>query len=140
MKDGTLRMSINFFILKSYDKTKSIDFYLENFADEYDEKIEGADLSEELQEFLYKNKERFCDEIEVLLKLDPYGDVILKEDEIKKIYSLGDTVLRFNKEIFKEYDNSVKDEEEKASSFFIEIKKICEKALSENRTIIAIGD
>jgi hypothetical protein len=133
-------VSINFFILKSYDKRKSIDFYLENFAYEYDEKIEGADLREELQKFLYKNKERFCDEIEVLLKLDPYGDVILKEDEIKKICSLGDTVLRFNQEMLKEYDNSVKEEEEKASSFFIEIKKICEKALSENRTIIAIGD
>lgn len=136
-------MGINFFIIKSYDKTKSIEFYLENFASEYDEETKGADLSEELQEFLYKNKERFCDEIEVLLKLDPYGDVILKEDEIKKIHNLCDTILRLNQDILEEYDNKMKEEDEEeaeTSSFFIEIKKICEKALSENRKIIAVGD
>lgn len=133
-------MSMNFFILKSYDETKSIDFYLKNFDDEYDKNEKSADLSEELQEFLYKNKKRFCDEIEALLKLDPYGDKILNEDEIKKICSLSDTILRFNQDILKEYDIKVKEEEEEASLFFIEIKSICEKALSKNRKIIAVGD
>lgn len=133
-------MSINFFILKSYDETKSIEFYLKNFADEYDEKIKGVDLSEELQEFLYKNKERLCDEIEILLKLDPYDDAILNENEIKKIYSLSDVILKLNEDILKEYDNQMTEEDEEASSFFIEIKKICATALSENRKIIAVGD
>jgi hypothetical protein len=110
-----------------------IDFYVTNSLSEYDEKSNSIDMSEELQNFFYKNKEKFPDEIEILLNLDPYGDYILCDAEIQKIYKFCDTILKGD--YFKEYEDK-----EEAASFSIGIKELCKKALSDNKKIIAVGD
>lgn len=110
-----------------------IDFYMLNLLNEYDKKDECIDMSEELQSFIYKNKEKFSDDINILLELDPYDDSILIRDEIQKIYNLCGSIL--DNDIIKMYED-----EEEAYLFFTEIKKICKKALEKDRKIIAIGD
>lgn len=110
-----------------------IDFYMLNTLNEYNPKDKCVDMSEELQSFLYKNKEKFSDDINILLELDPYDDSVLNSDEIQKIYTLCDSILKSN--IINMYED-VKE----AWLFFTEIKSMCQKSLEKEQRIIAIGD
>lgn len=110
-----------------------IDFYMLNTLNEYNPKDKCVDMSEELQSFLYKNKEKFSDDINILLELDPYDDSVLNSDEIQKIYSLSESILKSN------IINMYSDEQE-AWLFFTQIKSMSQKALEKEQRIIAIGD
>lgn len=115
------------------DIVMEIDFCMMNTLNKYNPKDKCVDMSEELQSFLYKNKEKFSDDINILLELDPYDDSILNSDEIQKIYSLCEGILKSN--IINMYDD-----EQEARLFFTEIESMSKKALEKEQRIIAIGD
>lgn len=110
----------------------SLDFYRAKSKDEINFNEEFVSLEEELQQFLYKNRDRIRYDTECIYKIDPYGDTELDCCNIKKIMNL--CVALQTEECLSDY------EEEDAVDVFSDLEQLCKNAIEGNQNIFAIGD
>lgn len=113
-----------------------VDFWILKKLNKYECEDGWVCMSEEVQAFLYKNRQKSPQDITVLLRIDPYGQDILNKNKIKKIYDLSECVLKSN--IIS--SNSLNEHEQEAYLFFVEIKEFMKRALEEEKIVMALGD
>ncbi|URA10624.1 hypothetical protein [Thermospira aquatica] len=104
-----------------------INLYVANDLNEAAKSKEYIEITEEIFNYLVKNKNNFPEAINLITELDPYNDKIYSEQEIKDL--LGLTLE------FKAIDKG-----NEIGKFMLELKKLCESALSQGKLIIAVGD
>ena len=105
----------------------AVTFYIANSIEETKNSHSWLQFEEEVHEFLYQNKNLIGDAIEVLVDLDPYGDKVFSKEEMPLLVSLCDVLTN-------EFNTSAVIEFSKG------LKEFCEKALTEGKTIVALGD
>lgn len=111
----------------------SLDFYRAKEKDEIDFNDEFVGLEEELQEFLYKNRDRIKCNVECIYAIDPYGDTQLDCESIEKI--MGVCRVMKTDECLSSYED-----ESEAIEVFADLEQLCKKAIECNQNVFAIGD
>ncbi len=126
-------MGINLYIAKSID-------------DIYKGKVfSDVRLEDNIQDFIWKNREILSSHMEIYLKLDPYDNVILNSHEILKLKCFSETLLNpknikmlnFSREHVHESDYVSKEE---YLQFANELNIICKKAEMLEEQLYSIGD
>lgn len=111
----------------------SLDFYRAKEKDKIDFNDEFVGLEEELQEFLYKNRERIKCNVECIYAIDPYGDTQLDCESIENI--MGVCRVMKTDECLSSYVD-----EDEAIEVFADLEQLCKKAIECNQNVFAIGD
>lgn len=88
-------------------------------------------IDEEVCKYLYKNKIN----TKILHGIDPYGDTILFKEDIFDLVKDCELIIDLNKESLDICLNQITPLED-----FKNLKKLCEKAIKENKNIICVGD
>lgn len=110
-----------------------LDFYRAKEKDSIDFNDEFVGLEEELQEFLYKNRDRIKYDVECIYAIDPYSDILLDYESIKKIMGVCRAIK--TDECLSAYED-----EDEAKEVFADLEQLCKKAIECNQNIFAIGD
>lgn len=111
----------------------SLDFYIAKKKESIDFNGEFVSLEEELQEFLYKNRDKIKYDVECIYAIDPYSDTKLDCESIKKIMR-GCEVIKTS-ECLSDYES-----EDVAVEVFADLEKLCKKAIESNQKVFAMGD
>ena len=114
----------------------SIDFCIADTINEAAKADRYVSFEEELHEFLIKEEKFYVRQkikeskgIDLLLGLDPYGDKIFNEQEIKELIR----ICEYINDNFQKSCNELK-------IFSMELKEICLNALETGKKIVAAGD
>ena len=106
------------------------------------ESIEPAELAEnaveysdEAQEFLRKNKQMFNGNIEILVRLDPYCDTCILNNEINLVKEAAQLIQDTLKSL-----SELNDILEELLDFTELITEFCNKAINNEQCLIVIGD
>ncbi|MEH7351781.1 hypothetical protein [Gottfriedia acidiceleris] len=114
----------------------SIDFCIADTINEAAKSSRYVAFEEEVHEFLIKEekfyvrkKNKESKNLDLLLGLDPYGDKIFNDQEIKELIRICEYIIYNFKNDFNElYIISV------------ELKELCLNALDKGKQIVAVGD
>ncbi|RDY26892.1 hypothetical protein [Lachnotalea glycerini] len=118
-------MGLDFYIAKSKDIVNS-----KKVLTEFDDFVS---LHEELQEYIYTNSSIIDFEINCLMDIDPYADTLLENEKITQISKVCEYILE--SDFLQKYEDV-----DDAINIFLHLDKLCKKAISENKSLIAIGD
>ncbi|WP_088044266.1 hypothetical protein [Bacillus sp. EAC] len=80
-----------------------------------------------------RNKERNNTNLSLLINLDPYGDKLFKEFQIKDLHTICEVILD-------KYQDENNDLEEKIREFATNLKMMCIEAIDQRYVIWALGD
>ena len=111
----------------------SLDFYRAKSKDSIDFNDEFVGLEDELQEYLYKNRDMIDCDIKCIYDIDPYSDTEFDSTTIKVIMDVSGKIKKGG------YLACYEDEDE-AIEFFVGMEELCKKALECNQKMFAIGD
>jgi len=92
-----------------------------------------AILEEGLQDFLLKFKAEIALDTSFILRLDPYGDLLLGKSSIKELMAVCGELKRHT--ILKKYERY-----DLAIQSLVELEKLCQLALENDDYIWALGD
>lgn len=114
----------------------SIDFCIADTINEAAKSDRYVAFEEELHEFLIKEEKFYVRQknkeskiIDLLLGLDPYGDKIFNNQEIKELIRICEYINYNFKNDFNELN-----------IFSVELKELCLNALEKGKQIVAAGD
>lgn len=103
-----------------------MNFYIGMSIENLDYNDYNVRIDEDLyEEYLYKMGFEF----KVINEIDPYENTILLKSDITLLINDCDMVIDSENKIDKEFIKEMK-----------ELKQLCQKALSDNKNIICIGD
>lgn len=111
----------------------SLDFYRAKSKDSIDFRNEFVGLEDELQEYLYKNRDMIDCDVKCIYEIDPYSDSELDSTMIKVIMNVCGEIKTGG--YLTHYEN-----EDEAIEFFVGLEELCKNALECNQKIFAIGD
>lgn len=122
---------------------ESIDDGIKGNVYEIDGIGEYINLYDDMCDLIYKNRHIFGDDVDVFNRLDHYGHVVIKLDEIESFIIASKALI---KEDILEYLDSIDEfkncdvEKEEFIRFANFMIKICIFALANNKKIFSIGD
>ena len=90
-------------------------------------------MSEELQVYIYQNRDNVDFDLKCLYELDPYGDTVLGTDRIEKIVELCVEILE--SDLFSNYSKS-----DEAVMTITQLKEMCDRAIENKQSLISVGD
>ena len=107
--------------------------------------LESVRLEDHLIDFTWRNREVLSEYMEAFLKLEPYDDMLLTNQEVLDLKCFAQTLL--NPENIERL-NFCKDEvyekyyvpKEEYLQFASDIKRVCEKSISLGKPLYSIGD
>lgn len=112
---------------------KKLDFYIADSVDTVIANEPSVYISDELQEYLYYKKNIVDFDMKYFFDIDPYGDTLLDIDHVKELIKICDNIIESGLlTSFKEKNEYV--------DCIIQLKKMCKKAIKDNKTIVVIGD
>ena len=110
-----------------------LDFYEAQSLNEIHANDEMVELSEELQEYLYKRREIVNFDIECIYGIDPYGETEIEIEQVKNIIIACEKLA--DGEYLLDYDDM-----EGGKESLNELKNLCKSAIENNKRVCAIGD
>ena len=124
-----------------------MDFVFESSIEKAMYKKAEFTIDDEMDYFIGEIKE-YIDVIskgsaDVLLSIDPYGDIVLSNEQVEKLLVLGKSMideeliehLKYLK-LFKRYNL----DEKEYLNFANDLIYVCNKAIEENKQIVSLGD
>ena len=103
-----------------------MNFYIGMAIEELDYNDYNIRIDEDIyEEYLYKGEIEF----KKISEIDPYENTILLKEDILLLIDDCDLVINSQKDINEEFIKNIK-----------ELKLLCQRAISENKNIICIGD
>ncbi|MBK1809993.1 hypothetical protein JHL18_04965 [Clostridium sp. YIM B02505] len=116
----------------------SISFVIANTIEEASNNVESIDLEDEINEFLYENREYFGEDISILLKIDPYDDKVFELDELP---ILIDACILITNKANKIVESSIRRVKIEDIIYFAGgLIEMCRAAIKNNKTIVTLGD
>jgi hypothetical protein len=107
-----------------------VTLYIENDIDKIGESTDFITLEEEIH--LKIQEGYYPVDLDLISKLSMYGDIyIFHEQEINALIDISDEMIQYTWQL--ENESSVK-------SFFLKLYAMCNEALQNNNSIIAISD
>ena len=110
-----------------------LDFYVSNEFNKNYLEYEFVELDEDLQGYIYDNREKINFDLKVIYGIDPYSDTIIENDSAIEIMIACQNILDSGYLI--QYENMVQ-----ASTTILKLKELCEKAITNKQKLIAFGD
>lgn len=107
-----------------------ITFYIANSIEEAEFNDNALNFPEEVHSYLIRNEEKFPFDLKTLVNLSPYREInILDSQKIYEIIELSDNMIQHT------WGNNLQ-----LNVFFLSLLKFCNKAIEEDKFIVAIGD
>lgn len=116
----------------------SISLVIANTIEEASINVESIDLEDEINQFLYENKEYFGNDIDILLNIDPYDDKVFAPEELPLVIDACNLITNKASEIIQSSIQKVTIED--IIHFADELIKMCRVANETNKTIVSLGD
>ncbi|RDU22593.1 hypothetical protein [Anaerosacchariphilus polymeriproducens] len=110
-----------------------LDFYIANSIDDINQNMTSVELSEEVQEYIYKNTKYINIDLKCINELDPYGDTIIEHDKIEQLLFVFKTLV--DNSFFKHCENNNEVEESIEN-----LISLLNESLIRKEKVIAIGD
>lgn len=109
-----------------------MNFYIGNTIEDLKINDRNVEFSDDLLEYLNKNKRIFGLEEFVLQEIDPYDDTVIENSELQQWLSMCDSIVSSN--ILEQYEDL--DETRSVEELIVLINE----ALNNNLNLIVIGD
>lgn len=110
-----------------------MNFYIGKSIKEVDLNSYNVEFSDELLEYIYKNRHVLNLEANVLDQIDPYDDILLVKEQIISI-----------KEICNKFSNSyilqVYEDFDEGKDSLVDLERLCDEAIKKDLLLISIGD
>ncbi|OEF98856.1 hypothetical protein BHF71_02715 [Vulcanibacillus modesticaldus] len=97
---------------------------------------DAIEFSEEIQQFLSKNRDIFSKDISKLVDIDPYADTCITSDDVLVI---RDIAISIKNDIAAKESNS-SDMIDEVIEFTTELIDFCNEAMEKGLNLIAVGD
>lgn len=111
----------------------ALDFYIACSIDTIQQTDVPVEMSEELHEYIYQNKETVDFDLRCLYELDQYGDTVLRIERVGLIVDVCTKILGSN--LFSRFSNT-----DEAVMTITRLKEMCERAIANNQSLISVGD
>lgn len=113
-----------------------MNFYIGNTVSDIDLNDINVEFRDDLLEYIYNLKGRTELNVESLIKIDPYSDVIISNDEVSIIVEICDYLVKTL--LFKDYDDQ--DEAMEAMEALMQLRELGKLAIEKEMGLISIGD
>lgn len=121
-----------------------IDIYIANSIEEPYKKsdLPHVRIEDNIQEFIWKYRELFKENIQIYLELDPYDNMILSNKQIVDLKIFAENLLNPEKIslLESEFDSKYNIDKKEYLVFAKELYNLCQDALQSNQDLVSLGD
>lgn len=121
-----------------------IDIYIANSIEEPYKKsdLPHVRIEDNIQEFIWKYRELFKENIQIYLELDPYDNMILSNKQIVDLKIFAENLLNPEKIslLESEFDSKSNIDKKEYLVFAKELYNLCQDALQSNQDLVSLGD
>lgn len=118
-----------------------MNFYVGNSIDKINYGVDDqAVFDVDFSDYLYKNRNKFDINMDVIFSIDPYADELIDNEDVSQIIAICEYILANS--LAKECATYIEDKDEE--NYIIEDTKkailICTRALEQGKGLVSIGD
>ena len=121
-----------------------IDIYIANSIEEPYKKsdLPHVRIEDNIQEFIWKYRELFKENIQIYLELEPYDNMILSNKQIVDLKMFAENLLNPEKIslLESEFDSKYNIDKKEYLVFAKELYNLCQDALQSNQDLVSLGD
>lgn len=110
-----------------------MNFYIGKSIKALDLNSYNVEFSDELLEYIYKNRHVLNFETNILDQIDPYDDILLEKEQINNLKEICNRILNSN--ILHEYEDF-----DEGKDSLVDLEKLCDEAIKNDLILISIGD
>lgn len=110
-----------------------MNFYISDTVSNIDLDAANVEFSDDLLEYIYNLKSKISFNVEKLIGIDPYSDVVISEDGVRIIVDICDYLI--GTLLFENYDNH-----DEAMAVLGQLRELGKLAIANGMGLISIGD